>query len=319
MHAVLLDAKTLGWADLGPMEAACDSLVRHQVTPPEQTSERCQEAEIVITNKVLLDETIIKQCPKLKLIVVAATGTNNIDLDASSKRGITVCNVPDYAGPAVSQYVFAQLLALKHQTFAYRDAMQNGLWPQSPVFSCLNFPIDELAGKTMGIIGFGTLGQSVAKLAEAFGMQVLIAERKNSAACRPGRIPFKDVLRQADVLSLHCPLTPQTDKLIDTDALSLMKPDAILINTARGPVVDEYALAQALKHKRIGGAIIDVLSQEPPQASHPLLNTQEPNLIVTPHIAWATEAAVQRLVNTVADNIRHFVAGQPHNKVSTDS
>lgn len=287
----------------------------YDATSPETLEARLAEVEIAVTNKVVIDAAAMAQAPRLRLICVAATGYNNVDIEAARKRGIAVCNVRDYATPSVVEHVFALILALSRRLLPYRDLIRAGAWQRSRQFSLLDHPIGELSGKTLGIIGHGTLGSAVARTAQAFGMQVVIAEHRG-AEPRPGRTAFETVLREADVLSLHCPLTEATRGLIDRNALSLMKPTALLINTARGGIVEESALAQALREERLGGAGIDVLSTEPPVQGNPLLDASLPRLILTPHIAWASRESRQRLVDQLTQNIQAFLAGKPQNLIA---
>ena len=268
----------------------------------------------MISNKVRLDAAAFAAAPQLRLVCVAATGTNNVDLDAAQRHGVTVCNVRGYATPAVVQHVYALILALTTRLPDYQRDVANGRWQASPYFCLLDHPIRELAGRTLGIVGYGELGSAVARVAAAFGMSVLIAQRAGSAA-QAGRLALTELLPLVDILSLHCPLTPQTRGLIGAQELALMKPDALLINTARGGLVDEAALAAALRGGKLGGAGIDVLSEEPPRDNNPLLATDIPNLIVTPHIAWASREARQRVIDAIAANIRAFLAGTPVNVV----
>jgi glycerate dehydrogenase len=248
------------------------------------------------------------------LICIAATGTNNVDLTAARELNITVCNVPAYATASVVQHVFALLLSLTTHVHDYRRAVAQHHWERSKNFCFLDFPIHELAGKIFGIIGYGELGKAVATIAEAFGMTVLIAARPGSKA-ESGRLPLQELLPQVDVLSLHVPLTEQTRNLIGTRELGLMKNTAILINTARGGIVDESALAEALRSHRLGGAGVDVLTKEPPTDGNPLLVADIPNLIITPHTAWASVEARQRLIQQVSANIQAFLAGKPINQI----
>ena len=316
MLAVFLDRDTAdnGDLDMSPIEAAVPDWQYFGATTDAQVVERIREATIVVSNKAQLQREHLEQAGKLKLICIAATGVNNVDLVAARELGITVCNVRAYATASVVQHVFALLLALQTKLLPYRRAVAAGRWQRSNYFSLLDYPIDEIADKTMGIIGYGELGQGVAKVARAFGMRVLLMKRPG-ASHEPERLPLAQLLPQVDVLSLHCPLTAQTQDLIGAPELALMKPSAILINTARGGIVDELALIAALREGRLGGAGIDVLSQEPPQAGHPLLQDDIPNLIVTPHIAWASRQARQRLIDKVADNIHAYLAGAPINVV----
>lgn len=266
------------------------------------------EVDIVVSNKVLLGKEQLRKAKHLKLICIAATGTNNVDLHAAGELGISVRNVRAYATASVVQHVFTLLLSLTTHIGEYSQAVQRGEWSSSKYFCLLDFPIRELQGKTLGIVGYGELGKAVAKVASAFGMEVLIAKR-NLDDERSGRVPLGDLLKNVDVLSLHCPLNEDTRGLIGKDELALMKHDAVLINAARGGLVDEVALLEALENKKLGGAGIDVIEQEPPASDYPLLQTNLPNLIVTPHIAWASVESRQRLIDAVANNIATLAAG----------
>lgn len=266
------------------------------------------EVDIVVSNKVLLGKEQLRKAKHLKLICIAATGTNNVDLHAAGELGISVRNVRAYATASVVQHVFTLLLSLTTHIGEYSQAVQRGEWSSSKYFCLLDFPIRELQGKTLGIVGYGELGKAVAKVASAFGMEVLIAKR-NLDDERSGRVPLGDLLKNVDVLSLHCPLNEDTRGLIGKDELALMKHDAVLINAARGGLVDEVALLEALENKKLGGAGIDVIEQEPPASDYPLLQTNLPNLIVTPHIAWASVESRQRLIDAVANNIATLSAG----------
>lgn len=316
-HGVFLDSGSLYASDLSPLHAVIDSWQWHDSTAASEVPQRIADAEIVISNKVLLDEHALSAAKKLKLICVAATGINNVDIAAAAKRGIVVCNVRNYATAAVVQHVFALLLTLRNHIVEYHAAVQGGAWQRSAHFSCLEFPIAELAGKTFGIVGYGVLGQAVADVARAFGMQVVVAEVPGYVAKTPvPRLPLEQLLRCVDVVSLHCPLTPQTEKLLNRDRLALMKHDAIVINTARGGLIDEQALVVALQQGTLGGAGIDVLNNEPPTAGNVLLQTGLKNLIVTPHIAWGSRESRQRLINELVGNIKAFLAGAPRNVVN---
>lgn len=286
----------------------------YDATAGHEVAERIASAHVVVTNKVRLTAAALEEAKNLRLIVVAATGTDNIDLEAARARGIVVSNVRAYATPSVVQHVFSLLLSLMTHLPNYAEAVRVGQWQRSSQFCLLDFSIQELAGRTMGIVGYGELGQAVAHMAECFGMRVLVAQRPGGAA-RPGRLPLHELLPRVDVLSLHVPLTLDTAGLIGARELELLPRQAILINTARGGVVDELALAEALRVGRIGGAGIDVLSQEPPVDSNPLLADDIPNLIVTPHVAWASQESRQRLADEVAKNVRAFLAGRPRNRV----
>lgn len=282
----------------------------YSATDPDQVVERLQGAAVVVTNKVVLDAPRLARLPDLELIAVAATGVNNVDLGAAREQGIQVCNVTGYATPSVVQHVFMLILCLSRRLPAYTTALQQGCWQQSPHFCLLDYPIEELQGKTLGIIGYGELGRAVARMGEAFGMWPLIA-RRDPQDQRSGRVELAELLQQADVVTLHCPLSEQTRGLIGAEQLALMKPDAMLINTARGGIVDELALYEALANGRPGGAGIDVLDREPPGEENPLLQARLENLIVTPHIAWASRAARQRLLDQVARNIDSWLCGGP--------
>lgn len=313
---VILDLATIdqGDLDLAPLLRTCGRWALYERSAPAERGARIREAELVVTNKVVLDRDAIAAARGLRLIAVAATGTNNLDLAAARERGIAVCNVRGYATPAVAQHVFGLILALTTRLLDYRRAVGEGAWQRSGQFCLLDYPIRELAGKTLGILGFGALGRGVARLGEAFGMAVQVAQRPGGEP-HPGRLPLPELLARVDVLSIHTPLTEATQNLIGAAELGLMKPDALLINTARGGIVDEWALAEALRAGRLGGAGVDVLTQEPPLADHPLLDPAIPNLILTPHVAWASREARQRLVEEIGRNIEAFYAGEPRNRV----
>ena len=315
-RGVLLDLATInrGDVDLTALRGACDAWTLHEHTSREQTGGRIAGAEVVVTNKVVLDRDHLRSTPSLSLVCVAATGTNNVDLEAARELGIAISNVTAYATPAVVQHVFALMLAHATRLAEYQQAVRDGAWARSDQFCLLDYPIRELASLTLGIVGYGELGRGVAKVAEAFGMQVLVAQRPGGPA-EPGRLPLPDLLPRVDVLSLHCPLTETTRNLIGADELALMRPDALLINTARGGIVDERALADALRRGVIGGAAVDVLTVEPPRDGNPLLDPSIPNLIVTPHTAWASRESRQRLIDEVAENIRAFSGGIARNRV----
>lgn len=317
MHGVFLDTGSLlagtgkhGDLDFAAITALPLSWDYHAATGPEEVVARLQGAQVVVTNKVILDATQLARLPDLKLIAVAATGVNNVELDAARRQGIQVCNVTGYATPSVVQHVFMLILALLRNLAAYRDALHAGRWQQSRHFCLLDYPIAELQDKAPGVIGYGELGQAVARMGKAFGMRCLVA-RRNADDQRAGRLPLAELLQKADIVSLHCPLTGETRHLIGAEQLALMKPGALLINTARGGIVDESALYEALREGHLGGAGVDVLAEEPPTADNPLLAAQLDNLIVTPHIAWASRAARQRLLDQVADNIAGYLAGGP--------
>ena len=311
MKAVFLDYESLDKNDLdfSQLKTAFDELILYPATPSEHVLQRVQNFEVIITNKVVIDAEIIEQCQNLKLILISATGTNNVDLAFAKSRGITVCNCQGYGTSAVAQHTLTLMLTLATSLLKYDRAVKNGEWNKSPIFCLLDFPIVELSGKTLGIVGYGELGKAVAKLAEAFGMNILVGALPN----RPqsdGRIPFPELLPQVDFLSLHCPLTDETRDLIDTQAFELMKNSAFLINCARGGIVNEKALADALRQGKIAGAATDVLSVEPPKNGNILLVDDIPNLIITPHSAWGSVDARQRIVNQMLENVQGFKQGK---------
>ena len=311
---VFLDRSTLEAAIRRP--AFPHQWEEYATTSPEKTIERLKEATIAITNKVPLRAETLAQLPRLKLIAEAATGVNNIDVDWCREHGIAVANIRNYAVHAVPEHVFMMILALRRNLLAYRADLQRGLWQQSDQFCLFTHPVRDIHGSTLGIIGHGALGQAVAEMAKAFGMKVLFAEHKNAAAIRPGFAPFEQVLAESDIVTLHVPLTEATRNLIGAAELGRMKPSSLLINAARGGVVDEAALAEALREGRIAGAGCDVLSVEPPRAGNPLLELDLPNLIITPHVAWASREAMQILADQLIDNIEAYVRGTAQNRVA---
>jgi glycerate dehydrogenase len=313
-QAVFLDMESvdIGDLDLSRLTQAVPDLVIRQQTSANEIPDVIQHADCVISNKVKIERQHMHS--QLKLICIAATGTNNVDLDAARELGIAVCNVRAYATASVVQHVFACLLSLVTRLPEVSHAAINGEWSKSSYFSLLKYPVTELQGKTLGIVGYGELGQAVAKIAKAFGMRVMIAKR-DAADTRSDRVLLDNMLPLLDVLSLHCPLTKETENLIAAAEMKLMKPSAVLINTARGGIVNEDDLLEALLQQQIGGAAIDVLTLEPPQKDHPLLQQALDNLIVTPHVAWASRESRQRLLDQLADNIVAFNQGQPQNRV----
>lgn len=307
---VFADAATLGDADLSALHLANCQLQVYAHSSADELPARLQDADIAIVNKCRLDAALIAKLPRLKAIMVAATGMDNIDLQAARAAGIQVFNVTDYAGTAVPQHVFALLLALSNQLFSYSTAVQRGDWSRSQSFCLLDYPIFELAGKTMVIVGYGVLGQATAALARAFGMRVLIAERPDATLIRDGRTAFNAALAQADVVSLHCPLTEQTRHLLNQQSLALLKTGAIIINTARGGLIEPEALLHALHSGQVSAAALDVLSIEPPPASDLLVNSKLPNLLLTPHIGWASREARARMVEKLVYNIHTFISSK---------
>lgn len=318
MKAVFLDYDTLsrdGDVDVTPIRQTGAELELFGVTAEDELAGRIADAQIVIVNKLRLGQAELHNAPRLRLVCLAATGTNNVDLEAAEAREVGVCNIVAYCTQSVVQHVFAAILTLTHRLGDYQALLHSGAWKDSPQFCMLDFPIRELAGLTIGIVGLGELGGAVARVAEAFGMRVIVANRPGTAGLADGRLPLDDVFAQADVLSLHCPLTEHTLGLVGERELALMKPDAILINTARGALIDSKALAAALRDGRIGGAGIDVLAEEPPIHGDALLDPDIPNLIVTPHIAWAAREARQRAVDEIAANIDSFIRGGRRRRV----
>lgn len=277
---------------------------------PEEVASRIAGANIVVTNKIPIDAETIRNSPNLRLIAVPATGLDHIDLQAAQQYGVEVRNVHGYGNDAVAEHTFMLMLALMRQLPAYQRDVAAGLWEKSPFFCYKGAPIRDLNGKTLGIFGRGGIGQAVASRAQAFGMKILWGEHKNASGCRDGYTPFIQVLQQADIISLHCPLNEQTRNLIGENELKAMKPQAILINVGRGGLVDEQALVAALKYGHLAGAGVDVLSQEPPVNGNPLLSAHLPNLIITPHIAWGSKDAIQRILVMLEDNINNFMATQ---------
>lgn len=316
-RAVFLDLAPLDQADLDltPLQSVFDELICHTQTTEAQIIERLQGAQIAIVNKLTLGDEVFSACPDLKLILVAATGLNNIDLASARQRGISVCNCQGYGTATVAQHTLMLLLALATRLPDYQGAVARGRWQESGQFCLLDFPIVELAGKTIGILGHGELGSAVAKLAEAFGMRVLTGNLPGRPP-RPERLDMDDLLPQVDALTLHCPLTEQTHNLIGARELQLMKPSAYIINTARGGLIDEQALADALRQGHLGGAATDVLTSEPPSNDNPLLAPDVPRLIVTPHSAWGSREARQRIVGQMTENAEAFFAGTPKRLVN---
>lgn len=315
---VFLDRDTLR-ADVRRPRFAHD-WSEHAETNSGEVVERLRDATIAITNKVELREADLRELPGLRFIAVAATGTDNVDLNYCRERGVPVSNVRGYARHAVPEHVLMLMLALRRSVVEYREDLRRGAWQKSPHFALLSHPVRELHASTLGIIGYGALGQSVEKLARAFGMRVLISEHKDAEEVRAGRTAFVEVLRESDIVTLHTPLNDATRNMIGRAELKSMRQSALLINCARGGVVDEAALAEALRAGEIAGAGVDVLSREPPRdGNNPLLDSDVPHLILTPHIAWASREAMQALADQLIDNIEAFVAGEPQNLVNRES
>jgi glycerate dehydrogenase len=316
MKIVVLDGYTLNPGDLSwDALAELGECVIHDRTPPELVVDRARDADIVLTNKALLPREAILTLPKLRYIGVLATGYNVVDVAAAKSREIIVTNVPDYSTPSVAQHTFALLLELTQRAGHHSETVRDGKWTRNVEWCYWDSPLVELSGLRMGIVGFGRIGRAVAKLADAFGMHVIVATRT-----RPEDFPRHHVLADvdalfewSDVVTLHCPLTPETKHLVNAERLGRMKQTAYVLNTGRGPLVDEAALAEALNAGKIAGAAVDVLSTEPPREDNPLLRAK--NCIITPHIGWATQAARGRLMDIAVENVRAFLGGAPRNIV----
>ncbi|MBV6423817.1 MAG: Glycerate dehydrogenase [Steroidobacteraceae bacterium] len=324
MKSAFLDYATVSAGDLDSsgLERICPQLTLHDETPPGLIASRVADVAILLVNKTRITRDVMAAAPALRLIALAATGTDNVDLEAARERGVAVCNIRDYCTPSVVQHVLGAILALTHRFADYSRLVKDGRWGASPQFTMLDFPIRELAGRTLGVVGYGTLGRAVAQACEAaLGMRVRVALRAGAAspdvAAADGvvRLPLPQLLREADVLTLHCPLTPSTRGMICAPELALMKPDALIVNTARGALIDSVALADALRGGRLGGAAIDVLPQEPPVDGSPLFAPGLPNLIVTPHVAWAARESRQRGLDEIAANVADFLAGGRRRRV----
>lgn len=314
MNIVILDGHALNPGDLdwGCLNRFGSVRYFDRTITEADTIERISDAEIVLLNKTPITESVLAACPGIRLICVLATGYNVVDCAAAAKRSIPVCNVPDYGTQAVAQFTFALLLELCHRVGLHNDSVHNGDWTRHPDFCYWKTPQMELAGKTIGIVGFGRIGRAVAKLAKAFGMQVLAHNRTHHEG--ETYVTMDELFRKSDIISLHCPLTTETKELINAAAISEMKDGAILINTARGPLLDEQAVADALVCGKLRGAAVDVAGKEPIPADSPLLTA--PNCIITPHIAWAPLESRQRLLDCVVSNIEHFLNGKTQNAVN---
>lgn len=295
--------------DLQPLRAAASNLTLYDATAPTEVAERIAGHQVVITNKVVLDGATLRACPDLQLVLVAATGTNNVDLEAARELGIAVSNCQAYGTAAVAQHTMMLMLVLITRFESYRQAVRAGEWQRASQFCLLDYPIGELEGRTLGILGYGELGQAVGRLAEAFGMQVLVGALPGRE--QPGRPSVAELLPRVDVLTLHCPLTAQTRNLIGAAELAAMKPGSLLINAGRGGLVDEQALRESLEAGHLGGAALDVLTTEPPTQGNPLLDAGVPNLIITPHCAWGSREARQRIVKQLAENLDGHCVGRP--------
>jgi len=318
MRAVFLDFGTMGADELDPsvLAAVVPELEVFDSTPAQLVAERIDGVEFVFANKVRMTADIIANSGELRFIGLTATGVDNVDLEAARQHDVAVCNIRSYCTRSVVEHVFAVLLNLAHNIRRYDRSARFGAWQRADNFCMLQFPIRELSAMTIGVVGHGNLGAAVANMAQQFGMTVMLARRPGSEA-RPddGRFDLREILECSDAISLHCPLTEETRGLIGGDELKLMQPDAILINTARGGLVDSAALVAALRAGTIAAAAVDVLPQEPPVDGDPLLDYDGDNLIVTPHIAWATVEARQQAIDEVAANVRAFLAGERRNRV----
>ena len=315
VKGVFLDCQTLDQQDLdfSVLTSTLTHWDLHKSTEVNEIHHRIQDADVVVTNKVPLSTLSLKNASKLQCIVAAATGCDHIDLLKAREMGVTVCNVAGYSTASVIQQTIGFMINMASRIIDYQTLVLKGAWCQSKQFCLQDYQTHELAGKTLGIVGYGAIGSGVGSVAKALGMTVLVAARENDH--RQDRIPLKTLLPLVDVLSLHCPLVPETKHLIDKEALSRMKKGAFLINVGRGGLVDEHALANALLSGYLGGAAVDVLSQEPPPKSHPLLSQPIPRLMITPHVAWATRESRQRLLDEVVLNVQAFLSHQPRNRV----
>ncbi|PRM48912.1 2-hydroxyacid dehydrogenase [Haemophilus influenzae] len=309
MKIVFLDSTAIPKHISIPRPSFEHTWTEYDHTSSAETIERAKDADIVITSKVIFDRETLKQLPKLKLIAITATGTNNVDLAAAEEMGIAVRNVTGYSSTTVPEHVIGLIFSLKHSLAGWLRDQREAKWAESKQFCYFDYPITDVRGSTLGVFGKGCLGTEVGRLANAVGMKVLYAEHKDATVCREGYTPFEEVLRQSDIVTLHCPLTETTKNLINAETLSKMKKGAFLINTGRGPLIDELALVDALKTGHLGGAALDVMVKEPPEKDNPLILAAKmmPNLIITPHIAWASDSAVTTLVGKVMQNIEEFV------------
>jgi glycerate dehydrogenase len=314
---VFLDRDTLPEETVLRSFAFPHELVEFRSTRPDEIAGRIAAAGVVITNKAPVRRNAIEAAANLRLIAIAATGSDNVDLDACAERGIVVSNIRDYAVHTVPEHTFALILALRRSIFAYRESVRAGRWQEAAAFCYFDYPIHDLADATLGIIGDGALGRAVADLGRAFGMRVLFSAYKGSTGMGPLYTPFEEVLRMSDVITLHVPLLPSTHNMIGAPEFALMERRPLLINTARGGLVDETALADALRNGRIAGAGFDVATAEPPPPDHPLMGLVElPNFILTPHVAWAAREAAQALADQVVENVEAFWGGNPRNVVT---
>lgn len=315
MKIVMLEAATVSRNDVSFDDIyALGEVTEYPLTPDDKIVEYIGNAQAVLCNKTLLTAEVLEKCPELEYIGECATGFNNIDIEAAKRLGITVCNVPAYSDGAVAQQVFSFILHFASRVADYNRFVSEKGWINSPSFAPIEFPTIELAGKTLGIIGFGRIGKTVAGIASAFGMKVIVNTRTVRNEEGVEFVSFEELMKRSDFITLHCPLTPETNGLVDMNALKLCKPSAVLINTSRGPVVNEHDLAKALESGIIAGAGLDVLSTEPMAADCPLFGAE--NCVITPHVAWAPRETRVRLMKTVADNLAAYISGKPVNKVN---
>ena len=301
--------------DLGELESLVDELVVYDQSPHDTVAGRIAGADIVFTNKIRLTRELLDAAPELKFIALTATGTDNIDTACAQEHGIAVANIRHYCTQSVVEHVFGVLLVLTHSLPRYHDSVRAGDWQRSTDFCMLHYPVRELSAMTLGIVGFGALGQGIARIAREFGMTVIVAARPGTGSVSDGRVGFDELLAESDVITLHCPLTDETRELFGAREFRAMKKNAILINTARGGLVDSQALADALANGEIGGAAIDVLPKEPPVDGDPLLDYRGDNLLLTPHLAWATDEARQNAIDELVANTRAFLRGEERNRV----
>ena len=316
MKAVLLDWATMGPdLDISELRALLPELELYDDTEDDQIAERIAGAGIVLGNKVLISEALFAGAPDMRFIGLTATGTDNVDLEAAKRHGVAVANIRGYCSQSVAEHVFACLLNLAHGIAPYSRDVRAGEWQKANIFCLLTHPILELSAMTLGIVGYGALGKTVARIAEAFNMEIIVAARPGTDDVADGRVSMDELLARSDVISLHCPLNDHTRDLFGEAEFKAMKPSAFLINTARGGLVDSAALAGALRDGEIAGAAVDVLPKEPPVDGDPLLNYGGDNLVITPHIAWATLEARQNAINEVAENVNAFLRGEARNRV----
>ncbi len=317
-RTVFLDGATFGVVSLARFEEAGEFMV-HELTDADELPARLEDCQCAVINKCVLDRPRLEHpsAGRLRLIAVGATGTDNVDIACARERGIAVCNVPGYATAAVAQYTLALILELATQAARYAQGTRMGHWQESTIFTRHDYPSFELRGRVLGIVGYGNIGRKVAEMARVFGLRVIVAGRVGEDRPQPERLPVEEVLRQADFVSLHCPLTALTEGFINPRTLSLMKPTAYLVNTARGGLVEETALIEALEQGWIAGAALDVISHEPPDEGHPMMvaAARLDNLLITPHCAWAARETRQRLMDEVFENIQAFRRGERRNRV----